>query len=279
MAVVLALPLLVYALFLVVPMVANARLSLKGFGRFTGIQENWTLEHYQLIVSEPYYIKVWLNTLRVSGETAVVTVVSGVVIAYFLWRVGGWLRAYLTAAIIAPLLVSGVVRAYGWIAVTGPTGALPDITEAIGLGRRSILFNEASVVIGLVNVFLPYVVITMLVDLDGIRPSVLRAAANLGANWLQVAYRVVLPITYRSVVSGTLLVFALATEAYSIPRVLGGGRVLTVPIVIVSEQNALFNWPRAATLGIALLLVTMAVMVVYQLLAGTRGHSTRVAEI
>jgi putative spermidine/putrescine transport system permease protein len=279
MAVVLALPLLVYALFLVVPMVANARLSLKGFGRFTGIQESWTLEHYRLIVSEPYYLKVWLNTLRVSGETAVVTVVSGVIIAYFLWRVGGWLRAYLTAAIIAPLLVSGVVRAYGWIAVTGPTGALPDITEVIGLGRRSILFNEASVVIGLVNVFLPYVVITMLVDLDGIRPSVLRAAANLGANWLQVAYRVVLPITYRSVVSGTLLVFALATEAYSIPRVLGGGRVLTVPIVIVSEQNALFNWPRAATLGIALLVVTMAVMLVYQLLAGTRGHSTRVAEI
>jgi putative spermidine/putrescine transport system permease protein len=268
----------VYVAFLLVPIETSLRLSLKGFGRLTGIQDTFTLSHYHLIVSEPYYLRVWVNTIRISGESAALTVVAGLLTAYFLWWVGGRLRAYLTAAILAPLLVSGVVRAYGWIAVTGPTGVLPDVTSGLGLGRVSIMFNEASVLIALVNVFLPYVVIMLLVQLDGIQPSVLHAAANLGANWLQVVQRILLPLSYRTLASGFLLVFALSTASYSIPLVLGGGRVLTVAQVIVSEQDATFNWPRAAALGLALMIMTTAVMLAYQLLSGRRGHA-QVAEV
>lgn len=274
----LALPVLVYALFLFLPLFSMGRLSLQGFGRLSGIQDNVTLEQYQTIAGQAYYLRVWVETLRLCSLATLLAVVFGAMVAYFLWRIGGRPRAYLTVILLAPLLVSGVVRAYGWIAIIGPNGLLAGIGDSLGLGQPAIMFNEAAVIIGLVNVFLPYVVIMVLVRLDGVSPSILKAAANLGASARQIVWRVLLPLAYRSLVSAFLLIFALSSAAYSIPAILGGGKVLTVSQVIYLEQNGTLNWPRAAALGLALAVLTLLVMLVYEFLAG-KMEARRVAEI
>ena len=275
----LALPLLVYLLFLVLPLFSMGQLSLRGYQQSTGIQNNVTLEQYRSIAGQAYYLNAWLETVRVCSLATLIAVALGAVVAYFLWKLGGRPRAYLTAILLAPLLVSGVVRAYGWIAVMGPNGMLASTGDMLGLGKPAIMFNEAAVIIGLVNVFLPYVVIMTLVCLDGISASVLKAAANLGASSWQIVWRVLLPLAYRTLVSAFLLVFALASASYSIPAVLGGGKTLTISQVIYIEQSGTLNWPRAAALGLALAVLTLVVMIAYQFLAGRLGRARPAAGV
>lgn len=277
LAAVLMVPALVYAIYLVLPGLNSARLSFEGFGLLTGIKEIWTLEQYRTIVRDPYYLHAWTSTVVLATEGAALSVVAGSAIAYFLWRVGGRLRAYLTAVVISPMLVAGVVRAYGWIAITGPQGTLPDLTERFGLGRISIMYDQAAVMLGFVNVFSSLVVIMLLVQLDTIQPSVLRAASNLGAGTFGVAFRVLLPLCYRVTVSAFLLVFALATASYALPAILGGGRILTIASIIYQEENVTLNWPRGAAVGLTLTVVTIAIMLSYQFLAGRRAQVAGVA--
>lgn len=264
------LPVATFVVYLVIPMISSARMSLNEFGRFTGIQPAANTDQYRDILADGFYREVWLNTLRITIEAAAFTVLIGAVTAYGIWRCGPRLRGALTALVLAPLLVSGVVRAYGWLAIGGPRGPWESVTALVGLDGVNILFNEISVIVGFVNVFVAFVVIQVLVRLDSIPPSVIRAAQDLGARNHNVILRVLLPITYPAFVSGFLLVFALATAAYSIPVILGGGRVLMVAQLIYTEQVFTFNWPKAAAMGITLTVLTVLVMLGYQRIAGRR---------
>jgi putative spermidine/putrescine transport system permease protein len=276
---VLVLPIAIELVYLVIPVAVTFRMSLFGFGRLSGIHYTPSLGNYRVIVDDPFYAKAWFNTLRLATESALLTVLAAAIVAWVLWSVGGRYRAWLTVVIITPLLVSGIVRAYGWIAVLSTSSSADGLSVALGFGHLKILYHEPAVVLGFVHVFLPFAVLMFLTRLDGVPPSVVRAAANLGANSLQVGLRVLVPLVYPVAVSAFLLVFALAMASYAIPAILGGGRVLTIATVIFAEQNGTLNWPRAAALGVTLTAVTMVVMLGYQLIAARLGQRPAVVEV
>jgi putative spermidine/putrescine transport system permease protein len=276
---ILAAPIAVELVYLLLPLLVTFRESLYGYGRISGIHYTLGLDNYRVIVQDPFYVRVWINTLRVAGESAALTVLAATLVSWVLWTVGGRYRAYLTVVIIAPLLVSGIVRAYGWIAMIGPDSVFDRAHQSLGLGPLNWIYHEPAVLIGFVHVFLPFGVLMILTRLDAIPPNVVRAAENLGANPLQIGTRVLLPLIYPVMLSAFLLVFALAMASYAIPAILGGGRVLTIAQVIFSEQTGTLNWPRAASLGVALTLLTMLVMLVYQLLAARLGHRAAIVEV
>ncbi|MFC0530536.1 ABC transporter permease [Phytohabitans kaempferiae] len=265
-----AVPVALYVVYLVLPLASSVRMSFNSFSRRTGITADLTLESYREILTDRFYLTAWLSTVEIAALSGVITTVVGALAALGIWRVGGRARAYLTVVVIAPLMVSGVARAYGWIAAAGPTGLLPKITESVGLGPVSFLFNRTAVLVGFVHVFLPFVVMVVLARLDSIKPNQMRAAQNLGAGPVRATLRVVLPHAWPAMVAGFLLVFALATGSFAIPAVLGGGRVRTVTQQIVQEQISTFDWPRAATLGVLLCVVTLVGMLASQRLAGGR---------
>lgn len=261
----LTIPVLLYLGYLLAPLYTSLRMSLNTFSRMRGITTDVSLETYRSVMTDGFYISAWLSTLRLAVVSGLLTVLIGTVTAYALWRVGGRARAYLTVVVIAPLMVSGVVRAYGWVAAVGPSGLIPSLTSALGLGEVSLLFDRRAVILGFVHILLPFVVLILLARLDSINPRLLAAAGNLGASQWQVIRRVVLPLISRSMVAAFLIVFALSTGSYAIPAVLGGGRVRTVTRQIVQEQLIIFDWPRAATLAILLSILTLVVMVISQL--------------
>jgi putative spermidine/putrescine transport system permease protein len=272
-------PIIVEFAYLVLPLLVTFRESLYGFGRISGIHYTLSWDNYRVIVQDPFYVKVWINTLRVASESAVITVIAATLISWVLWSVGGRYRTYLTVVIIAPLLVSGIVRAYGWIAVIGPDSVLDHASQDLGLGPLKWLYHEPAVIVGFVHVFLPFGVLMLLTRLDTIPPNVVRAAANLGANSFQVAIRILLPQLYPVMVSAFLLVFALSMASFAVPAILGGGRVLTIAQVIFSEMTGTLNWPRAAGLGVSLTVVTVVVMLIYQFLAARLGNRPAVVEV
>lgn len=276
---VLVVPAAIELFYLLIPVGVTFRMSLLGFGRLSGIHYTPSLGNYRVILDDPFYARAWLNTLRLAGESAALTVLAAAIVAWVLWSVGGRYRAWLTVAVIAPLLVSGIVRAYGWIAVLGPGSSVDNLSASLGLGHLQLLYHEPTVVLGFVHVFLPFAVLMFLTRLDAIPPSVVKAAANLGANSFQVALRVLLPLVYPVAVSAFLLVFALAMASYAIPAILGGGRVLTIASVIFAEQEGTLNWPRAAALGVSLTAVTVVIMLAYQLIAARLGQRPAVVEV
>lgn len=261
----------IYFLFLVMPLLSSVRMSFNEYTRTTGILRAWTPADYVEVVTDRFYISAWLSTMELAAVSALITTVVGTATALGIWRASARTRAYLTVIVIAPLMVSGVARAYGWIAAAGPTGLLPKLTDAVGLGPRSFLFDRSAVLVGFVHVFLPFVVLVVLARLDSIRPNLLRAAGNLGAGPVRVLFTVVLPLAWPAMMAGFLLAFALAAGSYAIPAVLGGGRVRTVTEQIVREQIVSFDWPRAATLGVLLALLTIIGMLASQRLARGRA--------
>jgi putative spermidine/putrescine transport system permease protein len=263
-ATLLALSALVYVLYVALPIGNTFRMSFNSFTRRTGIRPAWSATQYKELITDAFYREVWVNTLRITLEATAITLVFGAVVAYGLWTVGGKSRGYLTALVLTPLLVSGVVRAYGWIAIGGPRGPWESFTKVVGLDGVKIIFNEASVIIGFVNVMFPFVVIAVLARLDAVKPSVVRAARNLGATQLGTIRQVLLPAATPALIASFLLVFALTTSSYAVPSILGGGRVVTISQEIYTNQAVLFNWPRAAALSLALTVLTILLMLCYQ---------------
>jgi len=265
-----SIPAAIYLLYLVLPLLSSVRMSFNSYSRRGGIRSDWSFDSYLDVLSDKFYLSAWLSTVELAAVSAGITTIVGSLAAYGIWRVGGRARAYLTILVVAPLMVSSVARAYGWIAAAGPTGLLPKVTEAIGLGPVSFLFNRTAVLVGFVHVFLPFVVMLVLARLDSIKPNLLRAARNLGAGPIAATRRVVLPLAWPAMVSGFLLTFALTTGSFAIPAVLGGGRIRTITEQIVQEQIGTFDWPRAATLGALLSVLTLIGMLASQRLVGGR---------
>jgi putative spermidine/putrescine transport system permease protein len=270
-----AVPALVVALFAVLPVALSVRMSFRTFGFFKGISDRFTTANYHQVLTERYYQKAWTNSVVISAESAVITVLLGTLVGYVLWRVGGRIRGYLSAILLAPLLVSGVVRAYGWLAVGGPTGVIPKVT----FGHVVLFGNAGALIIGFVHIFLPFAVIMVMTHLDSISESQLRAAANLGAGTLTIAWRIVLPNVYSTMVTAFLLVFALGITAYAIPDILGAGKILTIAQVMFIEQSFTADWPRAAALAVSLTILTFAVMTAYQLVLRQLGKTMSVVEV
>ncbi len=265
-AMLLAVPGLVYALFLFLPLISLVRMSFREFRRSTGIRDVFTLDTYASILTEPLYLRVWLRTLELALTTAVLTTLLGSLVALIMWRVGGRFRAYFTILVLAPLFISGVARSYGWIAFAGPSGLLPIITETLGMGNNTIIFSNSGVIVGFVNVLMPFVVLTVITRLDSIPSSLLRASASLGSSTLQTLRNVVFPIAAPSVMASFFVAFALASTSYAVPAVLGGGRVYVIATQIVHEQVFRFDLPKAAALSVLLTGLTLILMSIAQMI-------------
>lgn len=261
--VMLVLPAALFVLLFIGPLINNFLMSLREYDAMTGIGEYATIEHYALIASERFYIRIWLNTLQLSLLAAILATALGSALSYAVWSIGGRTRTWMTFIVLAPLLISGVVRAYGWIATTGPAGALSQLSNSLGLGTASIMFSKTAVVMGFVHVFLPYSFLMIITSLDGIPDDVLRAARSLGASSFAVIKRVVLPLAFPGLLASLLLIFALSSAAYSIPAVLGGRRVTVAAGAIFQEQTSTLNWPMAAALATLLICLTVLVMLAY----------------
>jgi putative spermidine/putrescine transport system permease protein len=265
---------LVLILTFILPMISDVRLSFSGNSNLTGVINIVTLEQYRQIFHNSSYLTAWTNTLRIAILSAVFCTLFGALISYGLWRVGGRTRSIVSAVIIAPLLVSGVVRAYGWVAALGPAGLLPHVTNAVGLGHVTMLYDNKSMIIAFVHALLPYSLLIMLASFDKVDGGLLRAASSLGARPLRTARLILLPMIYPGLVASVLLTFVMASAAYSIPAIVGGPRRITAATAIYREQNVYLDWPAAAALALTLAVGTLVIMLVYQAL--TRRTTLRV---
>ena len=255
--------LLLFACLLLVPLALTATLSFNVFDHATGVKNAYTLAHYAAVLTDEYYLGIFWRTFWIAGVTTLICLLIGAPEAYVLSRMGNPWRSIFLLVVLAPLLVSVVVRAFGWSMLLGPQGVINHALQAMGLGPVRILYTETAVVIALVHVMLPFMVIPVWTSLQKLDPGVENAALSLSASHFTTLRRIVLPQVMPGILSGSLIVFGLSASAFAIPGLLGGRRLKMVSTVVYDEYLHELNWPLGAALALILLLTNLLVMLSY----------------
>jgi len=202
------------------------------------------------------FMTVLLRTLRLGGVCTVICVLFGYPLAYFLARASRRTALIGLFFLVMPLMVSAVIRTFGWLVILGRNGLVNSAITAFGLERLGLLYNETAVVIGLANVFLPFMVLPLMASIERINPALEEAARNLGASWLQTFYRVILPLSRAGLISGCLLVYSAAISAFVVPMLMGGARVRVIGRQIYDQLLISYQWPNASAIATLLVIAT-----------------------
>jgi putative spermidine/putrescine transport system permease protein len=219
-----------------------------------------TLRHYQEFFGTPVYLKVFWNTVRIALITTLVCVPLGYPLAYWIRSRSGARQLVALALVVLPFWISILVRTYAWIVLLGNAGLVNRSLLRLGLIENpvSILYNELGVIIGTVNVLLPFFVLPLLASMVRIDERLLQAAASLGASSRTVFWKVFFPLTVPAVSAGAILVFILTLGFYVTPAILGGGRVTMIANMLNLLINHLPNWELASTISTVLLVVVLS---------------------
>ena len=270
---ILTLPLALYlAIFLVIPFINIIVLSFYTYSPTRIWVPELTNANYLALV-DGTFATVLLRTLRLGLYCTVICAIFGYPLAYFLARADRRIATIGLFLLVTPLMVSAVIRTFGWLVILGRRGLVNAAFDAVGLDRLPLLYNETAVVVGLVNVFLPFMVLPLMASIERIDPALEEAARNLGASWFETFRRVILPLSRPGLISGCLLVYSAAISAFVIPVLMGGARVRVVGRLIYDQLLISYQWPSAS--AIAMLLVIATTTLSFGALAITRRASRR----
>lgn len=264
--------LLLFTVMVIVPLILTVTLSFRVYDYSTGIGDAVTLDNYVKVITDPYYLGIFWRTLKIAAITTAICALIGMPEAYILSRMREPWRSVFLLVIIGPLLVSVVVRAFGWSMLLGPTGLVNAALQLMGLGPVRLLYTETAIVIALVHVMLPFMVIPVWTALQKLDPMVEAAARTLGASRFTSFRRIVMPQATIGILSGSLIVFGLSASAFAIPGLLGGRRLKMAATLVYDEYLQELNWPLGATIAIVVLVANLAIMVTYNRIVESRAR-------
>jgi putative spermidine/putrescine transport system permease protein len=225
----------------------------------------FTLSNYTRFFTDGFFLSVLGRTFRTAALVVVLCLLIGWPVAFYLARCTGRARIYLTLIVLAPLLISVVVRTFGWVVILGRNGVANNALIALGVldEPARLLYTEGAVLIGMVHMLMPLTVLPIAAALDNVDPALARAAQNLGAGFWQVLWRVWIPLSLPGVVAGTVITFSLAASAFVTPVILGGARMKFMSSLIYQYNVTLLDWPFGSALSIILLTLTLGLVTAY----------------
>jgi spermidine/putrescine transport system permease protein len=228
--------------------------------RTFGLWQTPTLGNYDTVFNSTSYIS-FLWSLGLAAITVLLLALICYPVAYGLARVFGRWSTFLTLLFTIPLFVSENVRLYGWILFFIKNGVLLGTLKSwFGVEIDSWLFTEGMIVLGMVYVYLPFMLFPMTLGVSMVPTETRDAAFDLGASRWQVFKEVDLPLSMPGITIGFLLTFVLAVGAIAEAKVLGGQRVIPITHDIEIAFTYSQNWPLGSALAVLLMLVVGALV-------------------
>ncbi|NWA05713.1 ABC transporter permease [Pseudomonas gingeri] len=209
------------------------------------------------------YLKVFLGTLKLAFFVAFVALVFGYIISYLIWRLEGSARYLLLLFSALPLVMNYVVKIYAMRSILGYNGFLNSVLLSLGIidvPSRLFIFNQTAVMIAMAVIYLPFGILPIFLALDRIPPSLIAAAADLGAKPGRIFMTVILPLSLPGSIAGALFVMVIALGDYLTPQMVGGSEGFTFGRAIWSQFGMAFNWPFGAALAVVLLVAVIAII-------------------
>jgi ABC-type spermidine/putrescine transport system permease subunit I len=261
----LAVPLTALVVLFVAPLSFMAVYSFWAIDNSYQLQRTFQLTQYEQVFTTGPYLAMLGRSAWLAALTTLASLAIALPLAYAIARlVPPRYRVLLLIALIIPGWVSVLIRTYAWTLVIGESGLLNYLLIHAGLIEKplQILFTKTAVVMGLVYIYLPYMLVPIYAALERLDPALLEAAENLGAGPVERFVKVTLPLIAPGIVAGSIITFIPAAGEYLVPNLLGGlSGTMYGNLITAAFEN--FNWPLGSALSMTLLaslLITLAVM-------------------
>lgn len=219
--------------------------------------------NYAAFLQEPIYWNTLLRTAWMSMFVTALALLVGFPVAYYIAKIArARSRTALFLLCLIPLWVSDLVRAFGWIVLLRETGIVSSGLQWLGLvsGPVEMLYNDVTVVIGLLYTVILFMIVPLVSTLDGMDDALLEAGYNLGGSRFTVLRRIIVPYAMPGIVAGCIITFMLTAGSYLTPILLGGKNSMWFTEQIYDQFITRYNWEAGATFGILLLAFTSFVV-------------------
>lgn len=286
---VIAMPSLWLAIFLLLPFLIVLKISLAGAEWGTppytplvtptsedSVQIHINFGNYLLLARDSLYLASFIYSLKVAIISTAFTLLLGYPMAYAIARADGHRKQILLLLVVLPFWTSFLLRVYAWMGILRDNGMLNNLLQWLGIIDEPlrILYTDAALVIGTVYAYLPLMILPIYAVLDGLDETLLDAAADLGARPWAAFLHVTLPLSAPGVLAGCLLVFIPASGEFVVPSLLGGPDSLMAGRVVWDEFFRNRDWPVASAIAVMLLLLLTPPIVLFQLGRAGKAKTT-----
>lgn len=213
------------------------------------------------MLTDPYDLGIVFRTVRIGLVVTVICVVLGFPTAYLLARATSRFAGVWLALAIFPLLLSNVVRTFGWLVILGSKGAIGQLLVVLGITDQppQLLYTELAVVLGLTQLFLPLAIISCYSAVAQVDAGLDQAARGLGATKTQTLWKIVIPLSRPGILIAATLVFAGATTAYTTPYLLGGSQQRMLSTQLFTYASVSVDWASASATALTMTLLVFLV--------------------
>jgi putative spermidine/putrescine transport system permease protein len=235
------------------------------------------LEYYAKFFADALSRESLLATLWLGTKTTLLCLLLGYPLAWLYSRSSRRAQTLILFVIILPLLTSVVVRTFAWIVILGRQGIVNTVLLELGLvdSPLRLLYTEGAVVVALAQIQMPLMVLPLMTSFAQLDPRTHEASISLGASAWRAFFTVTLPLTLPGMIAGAMLVYAAAVTAFVTQTIVGGGRLIYMPLLIYQQAISLNNWPFAATVSIVLLATVLLLVSLFnQLGRASRAYAS-----
>ncbi|MGN0255621.1 MAG: ABC transporter permease [Chordicoccus sp.] len=257
-------------LFILIPVVLLVVMSFMTKGPLGQVVYKFSTSNYTDIL-KPVYFKVVRESLLIAFWTTLLTVLLGYPLGAILAQVKKKTSGILTILLMLPLWVSGLVILYSFVIMLNNSGTINSFLMNLGLIKKplSLLYNNFSVTVGMIYMFLPFAVLPMYSSIEKLDKSLIEASKDLGAGPVETFFRVTLPLTSPGIFAAVILTFIPCIGYYMVTDMLGGGTSMLVGNLIYRQFTISRNWPFGAALSVVLSLVILVMVLIYSKLGGS----------
>ncbi len=233
--------------------------------RFPAIVPDFQFGNYLALVADKQYYQVLLRTLKIATLVSIFSFALAYPLTYCLvFKVtSARLRMVLYMAVIVPLWVSYLLRAYTWKTILGSEGVLNSFLVWTGILEEPLelfLYSQFSMVIVLTYIYIPFLVMPLYTALEKIPKNLIEASKDLGIRPLETFLRITLPLSVPGILAGMTFTFCLTTGDFIAPLLVGGPDGLMIANVVVSQFGMSFNWPLGSALSIVMLTIVLLII-------------------
>ncbi len=225
---------------------------------------NLNLGNYAFLLSDSLYINSYLYSVKVAAFSTLFCLLIGYPMSYAIARATPTMRGIWLMLIILPFWTSFLLRVYAWVGLLKTDGLINQALGLFGLGPFMMMYTDFSVYIGIVYSYLPFMILPLYSNLEKHDLTLLEASADLGAGPIKSFLRITLPLSIPGMIAGSLLVFIPAVGEYVIPSLLGRSDQLMIGRVLSDEFFSNRDWPVASAVSIAMLLLLVVPIVLFQ---------------
>lgn len=256
-------------IFFIVPLLIVLTYSFLERGTYGGVTWTFTLGNYQRLLGDRnsyIYLGVLWRSLWLAFLTTAACLLIGYPLAFFIAtrRSPGWKNALLLLVII-PFWTNFLVRTYAWIVLLQSKGVINVALQSLQIINEplNLLFTPFAVTLGLIYGYLPFMVLPLYSTIERFNFTLVEAAQDLGANDLRTLWRIVLPLTRRGIIAGSILVFVPTVGAFITPDILGGAKTMMVGNLIQNQFLKARDWPFGSALSMLLMVLVLIPMLIY----------------